>query len=155
KKMIILKRGIEISSSVIGGFRKRIIHEVSREFAGSYDIKYGPGGIKEMEFFVQYLQLKNIERFRNLVIYNTVAAIKSLSRYGILKRDTEEFLLQSHRFLRTAETILRLNGEDLLKVDSELIDIITGFLNLRSKEDLIDRIEKTKNRICEITQEYY
>ncbi|MEW6003241.1 MAG: bifunctional [glutamate--ammonia ligase]-adenylyl-L-tyrosine phosphorylase/[glutamate--ammonia-ligase] adenylyltransferase [Nitrospirota bacterium] len=155
KKMIILKRGIEVNGSVMERFRKRIIHEVSRESPGSYDIKYGPGGIKEIEFLVQYLQLKNIERFRNLVIYNTVATIKSLSRYAVLHRDTEEFLLQSHRFLRTTETILRLNGEVLLKVDSELIDIITGFLNLRSKEDLINRIEETKNGICEITQEYY
>jgi glutamate-ammonia-ligase adenylyltransferase len=155
KKMIILKRGKEISGSVIENFRKRIIDEISKESPGSYDIKNGPGGIKEIEFLVQYLQLSNTKRFTKLPVSNTVAAIKQLSRYALIHKDTKEFLLQSHRFLKTVETILRLNGEDLLKVDSELSDMIAGFINLRSKEELVKRFEETRNRICEITREYY
>lgn len=155
KKTIISKRGIEIRGSVIGNFRKRIIEEISKESPGSYDIRHGPGGIKEIEFLVQYLQLSNTKRFTKLPVSNTVAAIKQLSRYAHIRKDTKEFLLQSHRFLKTIETILRLNGEDLLKVDSELSDMIAGFIHLRSKEDLVNRVEETRNRICEITREYY
>jgi glutamine synthetase adenylyltransferase len=155
KKMIIFKRGMEIRGSVIKNFRKRIIDEISKESPGSYDIRHGPGGIKEIEFLVQYLQLSNTKRFTKLPLSNTVAAIKQLSRYAIIHKDTKEFLLQSHRFLKTVETILRLNGEDLLKVDSELSDMIAGFINLRFKEDLVNRVEETRDRICEITRQYY
>ena len=155
KKTIISKRGIEISGTVIKNFRKRIIDEISKESPDAYDIKHGPGGIKEIEFLVQYLQLSNTKRFTKLSVSNTVAAIKQLSRYALIHKGTKEFLLQSHRFLKTVETILRLNGEDLLKVDSKLSDMIAGFINLRAKEDLVDRVEETRNRICEITREYY
>lgn len=155
KNTILAKRGIEISGSVIKNFRKRIIDEISKESPGSYDIRHGPGGIKEIEFLVQYLQLGNIKRFMKLPASNTVAALKQLSRHAIINKDTKEFLLQSHRFLKTADTILRLNGEDLLKVDSELSDMIAGFINLRSKEDLANRVEEIRNRICEITRKYY
>jgi glutamate-ammonia-ligase adenylyltransferase len=155
KKMIIFKRGMEIRGSVIKNFRKRILDEISKESPGSYDIRHGPGGIKEIEFLVQYLQLSNTKRFTKLPLSNTVAAIKQLSRYAIIHKDTKEFLLQSHRFLKTVETILRLNGEDLLKVDSELSDMIAGFINLRFKEDLVNRVEETRDRICEITRQYY
>ena len=77
KKKIILKRGIEIRGSVIKNFRKRIIDEISKESPGSYDIKHGPGGIKEIEFLVQYLQLSNTKRFTKLPVSNTVAAINN------------------------------------------------------------------------------
>ena len=155
KKTVIAKRGSEISGPVIENFRKRIIEEISGESAGSYDIKNGPGGIKEIEFLVQYLQLRHAHRFENLSVYNTVTALKCLTKHAIVHRDNKKFLLHAHRFLKNVETILRLNGEDLLKVDSELAEMIAGFLHLTSGKDLVTRVGETRHRILEITGHYY
>ncbi len=154
KRQIILQRGSEISGSDIGDMRKRIIHEISREASG-IDIKNGPGGIKEIEFLIQYLQLKHAARHPELIIHNTVAAIKRLKRYAVLDGNTEDLLLYAHRFLRTIDTFLRLNEEDVLKINSEIIDIMIAFFNLASKEELFKEIGETRQKMLEITERFY
>jgi glutamate-ammonia-ligase adenylyltransferase len=140
KRQVIMQRGKEISGSDIKDMRRRIIHEVSRESAG-YDMKLGPGGIKEIEFLIQYLQLKHGASQSELLTHNTVIAIERLSRYAILDVDTGKHLLHAHRFLRTVDTLLRLNEENALSIDSELVDIIIRFLNMKSKDILITQIQ--------------
>ena len=69
--------------------------------------------------------------------------------------DTGKYLLQAHRFLRTVDTLLRLNEEDVLSTDSELIDIIIRFLNLKSKDILITQIQDMRQKMLEITTRFY
>jgi hypothetical protein len=56
--------------------------------------------------------------------------------------------------MRTVDTILRLNEENVLKFDSELIDIILTFLNLKSKDDLFKQIEDIRQIITETTSKF-
>ena len=154
RKDLLTQRGNEISGPVLQEMRGRIISELSKESSG-YDIKLGPGGMKEIEFLVQYLQLKNLHRFPALAIQNTLTGIKKLSEYSILDRLTGDLLLQSHRFLRTIDTFLRLNGEDVLKTNSEIPDIIITFLNLKSRDDLINMVENTRQQVVEVTKKFY
>lgn len=58
-------------------------------------------------------------------------------------------------FFRTIDTLLRLNDEDVLKINSELVDIIIKFLNLKSKDELIKKIEDMRQKIVEITRKFY
>jgi glutamate-ammonia-ligase adenylyltransferase len=154
KKQIITQRGKEIGSSDVKDMRKRIIQEISKESSG-YDLKLGPGGIKEIEFLVQYLQLKCGGRTPELITQNTVTAIKRLTTYGILDRDTQERLLHAHKFMKTIDTLLRLNEEDVLKIDSGLFSIVTTFLNLKTKDALVMQIEDTRQMIISITGKFY
>jgi glutamate-ammonia-ligase adenylyltransferase len=154
KRQIIIQRGRKISGSDIKDMRKRIVHEVSKESSG-YDMKLGPGGIKEIEFLIQYLQLKHGASQTELLTHNTVTALKRLSRYAILDMNAEELLLHAHRFLRTVDTLLRLNEEDVLKIDSEVVDIIIRFLDIKSKDILIAQIQDVRQKILAITTRFY
>jgi glutamate-ammonia-ligase adenylyltransferase len=154
RKRIILQRGREVSSRHIKDMRKRIVRELSKESSG-YDIKLGPGGIKEIEFVVQYLQLKHCADIPDLVLHNTVAAIKRLAQYAILDREAEEYLLNAYRFLRTVEAVLRLNEEGVLRKDSELIDIIVKFLAVSSEEKLFHRINDIRRKTVLIAERVY
>jgi len=154
RKQIIMQRGREVSSRHIKDMRKRIVRERSKESSG-YDIKLGPGGIKEIEFVVQYLQLKHCADIPDLVLHNTVAAIKRLAQYAILDRDTEEYLLNAYKFQRTVEAILRLNEEGVLRKDSELIDIIVKILGDASEEKLLHQIRDIRRKILLITERVY
>ncbi len=58
-------------------------------------------------------------------------------------------------YFRTIDTLLRLNDEDVLKINSELIDIIIRFLNLKSKDELIKKIEDIRQKIVVITRKFY
>jgi glutamate-ammonia-ligase adenylyltransferase len=154
KRQIILRRGSEITGSGTRDMRMRIIREISKEASG-YDLKNGPGGIKEIEFLIQYLQLTHVSAQPDLIVHNPVTAARLLGRYNILDSDTVDLLLHGHRFLRTVDTLLRLNEEDVLKINSELADIIMKFLNLRSKVELIEKIEKTRKKVIGITEIFY
>jgi [glutamine synthetase] adenylyltransferase / [glutamine synthetase]-adenylyl-L-tyrosine phosphorylase len=154
KKQIIFQRGKEVSGADIREMRKRIIREVSKETSG-YDLKLGPGGINEIEFLVQYLQLKHSARIPELIIQNTVTAIKRLIACGIIDGDTGGCLLHAHRFIRTVDTILRINDEEVLKGDFEVIRIVANFLNSPSPDALMKKIEDVRQTIVRIAGRLY
>jgi glutamate-ammonia-ligase adenylyltransferase len=154
KRKVIIQRGKEITSSEVQDMRKRIIREISKESSG-YDLKLGPGGIKEIEFLVQYLQSTYGGRVPELITGSTVTAIKRLTTYGILDRDTGGRLLNAHKFMRTIDTFLRLNEEEALKIDSELIDSLAKVSNLKTKDALIQQIEDIRQTIVKVAGQFY
>jgi glutamate-ammonia-ligase adenylyltransferase len=154
RRKVIMQRGREVRGTDIMDMRRRIVREVSRESSG-YDLKNGPGGIKEIEFMIQYLQLKHAAERPDLVTHHTVSAFKRLSKYAILDEDTRDFLFNSYSFLRTVDTLLRMNEEDVLQTDSDLIDILTGFLNIRSKDEFMQKIKDIRKSVLEITERFY
>ncbi len=154
KRSTIMIKGVEIKGSDIKDMRERIVHEVSKESMG-YDVKKGPGGIKEVEFLTQYLQLKHAKTFPDLIIPDTVSAVKRLTKYGILDVVSEELLLSSHRFLKTIDTLLRFNEVDILRPDSELVDVIARFIGPASRDELIGRIRDTRRKVAERVEGFY
>jgi hypothetical protein len=64
-------------------------------------------------------------------------------------------MLHAHSFLRTVDTLLRLNEEDVLKIDSEVVDIIIRFLDIKSKDILIMQIQDMRQKILAITTRFY
>ena len=72
------------------------------------DVKRGPGGIVDVEFLVQMLQLKHGRRDPQVRSPNTLAALSALAEGGHLARDDYQFFVESYRFLRTLEGRLRL-----------------------------------------------
>jgi [glutamine synthetase] adenylyltransferase / [glutamine synthetase]-adenylyl-L-tyrosine phosphorylase len=154
KRQVILERCNEIRGSDMQHMRGRVIREVSRETSG-YDIKNGPGSIKEIEFLVQYLQLKHVREVPDLIIQNTETAIRQLNKNSVLDSVPSDLLSDAYTFFRTVDTMLRLNDENVLKINSEIIDIIIRFLNLASKDDLINKIKDTRQKVLEITKKFY
>ncbi len=72
------------------------------------DLKRGPGGIVDIEFLVQMLQLKHGGRIPEIRVPNTAGALSALCDYGYLSDADFEFLFGSYRFLRTMESRLKL-----------------------------------------------
>jgi glutamate-ammonia-ligase adenylyltransferase len=86
---------------------RRMRHRMEQTALGA-DLKRGPGGIVDIEFLVQMLQLKHGRRNARIRTPNTLAALGSLAQTGLLPRDDAEFFAASYRFLRTIEGRLRL-----------------------------------------------
>jgi glutamate-ammonia-ligase adenylyltransferase len=154
RRKVVIQRGREITSSEVLDMRKRIIREISKESSG-YDLKLGPGGIKEIEFLVQYLQSRYGGRIPELITGSTITAIKRLITYGILDRDVGGRLLNAHKFMRTIDTFLRLNEEEALKIDSELLDTLAKVSNLKTKDALIHQIEDIRQTIVKVAAKFY
>ena len=72
------------------------------------NFKRGPGGIVDIEFLVQMLQLKHGRRIPEVRAPNTAAALLALCDYGYLPDADFEFFFESYRFMRTLEGRLKL-----------------------------------------------
>ncbi|MBE0448327.1 MAG: bifunctional [glutamate--ammonia ligase]-adenylyl-L-tyrosine phosphorylase/[glutamate--ammonia-ligase] adenylyltransferase [Actinobacteria bacterium] len=150
KRQVIIQRGSEVTGPYIEDMRSRIVSKLSKESNG-YDIKLGPGGIEEIQFLIQYLQLEHAAKHPDLITHKTVNAVKRLIRHSILDSDTAELLLHAYGFMRTVETLLRFNEEHTLKPNSNLVTIIAEFLDLKSGDELVRQIEETRNKVLETT----
>ncbi len=88
--------------------RMRMENELARESEGSYNIKTGRGGMVDVEFTVQYLQLKEGHHSPELRSPSTVVALKEISTLGLLPEGSAETLLAGYKFLRKLENRLRI-----------------------------------------------
>jgi glutamate-ammonia-ligase adenylyltransferase len=88
--------------------RMRMENELAREKRGSYNIKTGRGGIVDVEFVTQYLQLKYGCSFPELRTTSTIVALKEIGALGLLPENNAEALLSGFMFLRRLENRLRI-----------------------------------------------
>ncbi|MBI3327683.1 MAG: bifunctional [glutamate--ammonia ligase]-adenylyl-L-tyrosine phosphorylase/[glutamate--ammonia-ligase] adenylyltransferase [Nitrospinae bacterium] len=88
--------------------KARIERAVERKGGAGRDIKRGPGGIRELEFFVQAHQLVYGGTQPALRESNSLRALEKLRRHGFLAEQACEELSQAYRVLRTLEHRLQM-----------------------------------------------
>jgi len=90
---------------------KRVKHRAEREYACPADrfhVKQGPGGIRDIEFYVQYLQLVAGTRYPEVRAAATLNAIQALGMAKALLEGEEAQLSLAYVFLRNIEHRLQL-----------------------------------------------
>ncbi|MDP1818800.1 MAG: bifunctional [glutamine synthetase] adenylyltransferase/[glutamine synthetase]-adenylyl-L-tyrosine phosphorylase [Acidimicrobiales bacterium] len=85
--------------------------DVRRRGAADRDVKRGPGGIRDVEFAVQLLQLVHGRVDEELRTPTTLDALEALGRGGYVDRSDAEVLAGSYRFLRRVEHGVQLEDE--------------------------------------------
>jgi len=148
-KDILIANGKSILASDVRGMRERIQRELSNETAG-YDIKLGYGGLEELEFTVQYLQLRNCAQRSFLLVQNTLDAIRRLHIAGVINESHAESMKGAYIFYRTLESYLRLRERDILKKDDEDILTAAEFLGFKGKDELIGKLDETRAKVRDI-----
>jgi [glutamine synthetase] adenylyltransferase / [glutamine synthetase]-adenylyl-L-tyrosine phosphorylase len=88
--------------------RRRMEVELGKETRGRWHVKLGRGGLVDVEFLTQALQLVHGAAHDAVRTPSTVAALGALGRLGVL--DGADVLIARHRFLRRVSTALRLLG---------------------------------------------
>jgi len=81
---------------------------LSRRGLSQRDIKRGPGGIRDVEFSVQLLQLVHGRLDPGIRSATTLTALAELAHAGYVAVEDAETLAQGYRFLRTVEHRLQL-----------------------------------------------
>ncbi|MBW2617784.1 MAG: bifunctional [glutamate--ammonia ligase]-adenylyl-L-tyrosine phosphorylase/[glutamate--ammonia-ligase] adenylyltransferase, partial [Deltaproteobacteria bacterium] len=79
-----------------------------RGAATGWDIKFGPGGLVEVELAVQTLQLGHGRKLPSLRTPQTLQALKALQAAGLIDQETHQDLLAGYRYLRNLDKRLRL-----------------------------------------------
>ncbi|MFB9840287.1 bifunctional [glutamine synthetase] adenylyltransferase/[glutamine synthetase]-adenylyl-L-tyrosine phosphorylase, partial [Actinoallomurus acaciae] len=92
----------------VQAMRRRVEEHIAPEQAGR-QLKLGPGGLRDVEFAVQLLQLVHGRADEELRGPNTLIALKKLSWGGYVGRGDAAALGTAYRFLRRVEHLIQLH----------------------------------------------
>ncbi|MCC6696794.1 MAG: bifunctional [glutamate--ammonia ligase]-adenylyl-L-tyrosine phosphorylase/[glutamate--ammonia-ligase] adenylyltransferase [Candidatus Hydrogenedentes bacterium] len=115
------------------------------------EVKLGRGGIRDVEFTVQVLQLLNGGRYPELRSGTTLEAIKALGMFGVLKPLDATALASNYTFMRHVEHRLQIEGSQqrhALPKDPAELDALAKRLGYASDTSFLadyqDRAEATR-----------
>jgi [glutamine synthetase] adenylyltransferase / [glutamine synthetase]-adenylyl-L-tyrosine phosphorylase len=91
--------------------RDRAAAELRRQGAPEREVKRGPGGIRDIEFAVQTLQLVHGGADPELRSPTTLVALAEMARGGYVADDDADGLSAAYRFLRTVEHALQIEDD--------------------------------------------
>lgn len=83
--------------------KQKIDRNLTREREGELNLKLGRGGIREIEFFIQALQLIHAGKHPPLREKNSLRALALLQEEGLIGADTFVILTDAYTFLRNVE----------------------------------------------------
>lgn len=123
------------------------------------NLKLGPGGLRDIEFSVQLLQLVHGRVDENLRLRPTLEALAALSEGGYIARDAASELDYAYRFLRCLEhrcQLQRMQRTHLLPhQESQWQVLARKFPNQLGAEDLREQWQQVKQRVRELQQDIF
>jgi glutamate-ammonia-ligase adenylyltransferase len=125
----------------IADVRTRMEVELARETRGRVNVKLGRGGLVDVEFLTQALQLVHGHAHPEVRRPATVTALRALGRVGALAPGVVEVLLDHHQFLRRLSAALRLlsaRPPDTLDLAGPMPARVATALGYPSREAFLD-----------------
>ena len=126
----------------IKALKRRIEELANKEGVSLSDVKTGHGGIRDIEFVIQFLQLLNGGALPEIRTGNTLEAIERLEQEGSLTRQERSLLEENYAFLRRLEHRLQimydLQTHQLPTADGEMsrVALRMGFVGTPHKTAL-------------------
>lgn len=132
----------------IESMRNKAIQKYEDGRLKSKNIKSGVGGIRDVEFLVQGLQLIHAARLPQILCANTLLGLQRLGIAEILPQDVSDQLSYHYKFLRRIEHFLQILEDQqihsLPKKQSDLEALAKRLLGRRSHADaFLETLEKT------------
>jgi glutamate-ammonia-ligase adenylyltransferase len=134
--------------------KTRIDYEVERRGQKERDVKLGMGGIREVEFGLQILQLLYGGKRPSLRKGNSLEAMAQLVHADLLEKQVADALKDAYIFLRKVENLLQLEHErqtHILPSDLDKLLLLARRLGFSSREKFLMEHEKHKN----VVQAFY
>jgi glutamate-ammonia-ligase adenylyltransferase len=138
--------------------RQRVLEHIPTDEVDR-QIKLGPGGLRDVEFTVQLLQLVHGRTDESVRHRDTLSAIDSLRDAGYIGRVEAQSFADSYRFLRSLEHRIQLSElrrTHLMPRDPEALRTIARSLNLKWNADsLTEHWERVKNDVRGLHQRIF
>jgi len=122
----------------VQAMRRRVEATLPRNMAGR-ELKLGPGGLRDIEFAVQLLQLVHGRADERLRAPATLPALAALADGGYVGRADAEDLAAAYRFLRRTEHLLQLyqlRRTHTLPTDPEMLRRLSRAMEVPERESL-------------------
>lgn len=146
----------------VGAMRDQIKDNLSSSQRG-YNIKLMAGGIRDIEFVAQALQLMNTHRRGELRTTNTLNALAHIRRLDLLKSWDVDNLSAAYRFFRLVEHRLQMMHQfqthTLPDSDAEVVllarRVSTGPLGSYTTETFVDTLSKHLNNVRTFADSFF
>ena len=132
---------------------KKMKAEIEKKLDNKENIKLIPGGIRDIEFSVQALQLLNGGRNHFLRTPNTIEAIKNLQSVNLLSESEAKNLLSSYILYRRIEHYLQLMNDSqthTIPQEGELLHRLSSFLGYKSPFEFRNAVSENRKSVLKI-----
>src|SRR6266487_741335 len=139
----------------IAGIKRRIERDIVGEDKLERDVKLGRGGIREIEFVVQTLQLIHGARHPFLQESGMLKALRALRQLDLLPREEVLTLDNAYRFLRRVEHRLQIEAEQQTHIvprESQDLRHLALSLRFSSSEDFTAALQEKMRAVRPIFQ---
>jgi glutamate-ammonia-ligase adenylyltransferase len=129
----------------IAEVRTRMEVELGKETPGRRHVKFGVGGLVDVEFLAQTLQLVHGARSPEVRAPGTLAALAGLARTGAVQAQTSHELAAHYRFLRRVSAALRLlsvRPSDTIDLAGPVPTRVASALGYPSRDAFLDEYRK-------------
>jgi glutamate-ammonia-ligase adenylyltransferase len=111
--------------------RNRMRNELAHEHSGGFDIKYGRGGIADIEFMVQCLVLRWASKLGDYLRFtDNIRLLEGFTKAGVLSAEDTELLANAYRSYRTHAHALALQEQSAIIDDSALQEYRDGVTSI-------------------------
>ncbi len=108
REILMAKRRPEEIFQTVCHMRQEAIRMATRAIIKTRDLKTGIGGIRDVEFMTQALQLAHMPELPELLAGNTLEALEKLSDANIISPGDADSLAEDYLFLRRVEHLLQI-----------------------------------------------
>ena len=105
------ERGTRDLVETVDTLRAQIHRRVERKKEHERNVKLSSGGIRDIEFMVQTLQLLHVARYPQLFESNTITGLRQLQALDLLQDADGKFLEEAYLFLRDVENKIQMVHE--------------------------------------------
>ena len=136
--------------------KQKIDASLTRSMEGEINLKLGRGGIREIEFFIQALQLVYAGKNPQLRERNSLKALDTLLAARLISEEDHHRLSDAYRFLRTVEHRIQVVQErqthNLPTKDDEFLALSrrSGFLRTNGLERFRETLEGHRRNVSAI-----
>ena len=130
--------------------------ELAQETAHKFNIKTGRGGLVDVEFLAQALQLVHGHQKLDVRRFTTTAALHGLARAGALEQATAAGLVDRYRLLRRISAALRLLGarpSDTLELAGPMPSRVATALGYESRQAFLDAYRENATAVRQTYEE--
>lgn len=123
---------------------------IEEKISGESNIKLFPGGIRDIEFSVQALQLINGGKITEVRTGNTLTGISKLAENKKLTQKEEKIFIEAYIFYRRIEHFLQLLNDTqthILPTDLEIRKKLAAYLSLCSENELDKKIRLHRKKV--------
>ncbi|MCX6151605.1 MAG: hypothetical protein NTX22_13845 [Ignavibacteriales bacterium] len=131
----------------------RIKNDIEKKVGEKENVKLFSGGIRDIEFSVQALQLLNGGKLKELRTGNSLTAIGKLREKNLLTEDESASLISAYNFYRKIEHFLQLMNDKqthLVPEDDDTLNKLSSYLRFKDIGSFQKRVASTRKQIKKI-----